>query len=194
MSVADASEVLDFWFGAPGADGYGEFREAWFRKDEAFDRTIAERFGALIEAGLHGELSDWATSAHGALAQIVVLDQFPRNVFRGSARAFAGDAQALAVARHLVEAGQDRELLPVQRGFVYLPYEHAEDLATQNEAVALYTKLAAGDRRLEGMRDYAERHRDVIRRFGRFPHRNAALGRATTPEEALYLSQPGAGF
>ncbi len=194
MSAADAGDVLDFWFGAPGSENYGQFRESWFRKDDAFDRKIAGRFGPVIEAALRGELADWAASARGSLAQIVVLDQFTRNVFRGSARAFAGDARALAVARRMVEAGQDRELLPVQRGFVYLPYEHAEDLATQEDSVALYTRLVAEDPRLQGMLDYAEAHRDVIRRFGRFPHRNAALGRATTPDETLYLSQPGAGF
>jgi uncharacterized protein (DUF924 family) len=118
-------EVLDFWFGAPGSAAFGQPRSEWFVKDAGFDRQIAERFGAALEAALAGGLRDWDATAPGALARIVVLDQFTRNVFRDTARAFAGDALARAAAHAVVDAGRDRELRPVQRAFVYLPFEHA---------------------------------------------------------------------
>jgi uncharacterized protein (DUF924 family) len=187
--------VLDFWFGAPGTPGAGERRREWFVKDPAFDAQIAQRFGALIEAALRGELAAWpADGAAAALAQIVVLDQFTRNVFRNTPRAFAGDARALAAAQALVAAGQDLALPPLQRAFAYLPFEHAEDLALQDESVRLFTALAAAAPELDDMLDYAHRHRAVIARFGRFAHRNAMLGRASSDEEQAYLKEPGAGF
>ena len=127
------------------------------------------------------------------LAEILLLDQFTRNIFRGTPRAFAGDARALALARGLVARGDDARLDPVQRPFAYLPFEHAEDMACQDEAVRLFTALAA-DPRFADMLDYAHRHRDVIRRFGRFPHRNPILGRASSADELAYLATPGAGF
>ena len=192
--VDDADRVLEFWFGTPGSAGYGQARAEWFRKDPAFDRSIVEGFGRSIEQALRGELADWAGEPQGALAQILLLDQFTRNAFRDSARAFAGDARALAAAQAMVRSGQDRTLIPVQRAFVYLPYEHAEDAALQDKAVRLFTPLVAVDAGLQDMLDYAEKHRDVIRCFGRFPHRNAALGRRSTAEEAAYLSRPGSGF
>lgn len=186
--------VLDFWFGAPGSPEAGTQRVEWFRKDDAFDRRIVVRFGATIEQALAGALAAWSATPRGALAQIVVLDQFTRNAFRGTARAFAGDARALAVARSMVAAGQDRALPPEQRAFVYLPYEHAEDLALQDESVRLFERLAADAAGFESMLDYARRHRDVIARYGRFPHRNAALSRASTPDELAFLARPGSGF
>jgi uncharacterized protein (DUF924 family) len=123
-----------------------------------------------------------------------VLDQFTRNAFRGTARAFAGDARALAAAQAMVGAGQDLALPPLRRAFVYLPYEHAESHAMQDEAVRLFTRLAAQAPGFESMLDYAQRHHAVIARFGRFPHRNAALGRASTPDEIAFLAEPGSGF
>ena len=143
---------------------------------------------------LAGGCRDWSTSPDGALARIVVLDQFTRNALRGTPRAFAGDAQALAAARQVVARGWDAQLLPIQRPFVYLPFEHAEDLATQREALRLFAGLSAADPTLADYEGYAHAHYDIIERFGRFPHRNAILGRASTREELEFLSQPGSGF
>jgi uncharacterized protein (DUF924 family) len=189
-----AQEVLDFWFGAPGSAEHGQARKFWFEKNAATDRDIQQRFGALVERALRGELAPWAAQAPAALAQIVLLDQFTRNSFRDTPRAFAGDARALAAASAMVGARHDEALPPVQRAFVYLPFEHAEGLAMQDEAVRLFTRLAAAAPELQGMLDYAHRHREVIARFGRFPHRNLALGRHSTAEEEAFLQQPGSSF
>lgn len=191
---AEAQSVLDFWFGAPGTPEHGTLRREWFLKDDAFDAGIAVRFGGVVERGLRGELAAWADEPAGALAQIVVLDQFTRNVFRGTPRAFAGDPRALAAASALVGSRLDETLAPIRRAFVYMPFEHAESLAMQDEAVRLFTRLAAEDAAFADMLDYAERHRAVIERYDRFPHRNAILGRVSTGEEAAYLETPGAGF
>lgn len=190
-----AQQLLDFWFGASDTPAAGQRRQEWFVKNPAFDAEIAQRFGALIEAALRAELSAWpADGAAAALAQIVVLDQFTRNVFRNTPRAFAGDPQALAAAKAMVTAGQDLALPPLHRAFAYLPFEHAEDLAMQDESVRLFAALAAEAPELADMLDYAHRHRAAIARFGRFAHRNAVLGRASTEEELAYLKEPGAGF
>ena len=153
---------------------------------------MRRRFGAAVDAALDDRLGiGWAQSP---LALLLLLDQFTRNLFRGSARAFAGDARALSISKALVATGADRRFDTIERGFVYLPFEHAEDLAAQDEAVRLFTALAAEDPRQADSLDYAHRHRDVIRRFGRFPHRNAALGRASSAEEQAWLALPGSGF
>lgn len=186
-----AAQVRGFWFGEPAT---ATPREAWFRKDAAFDREIHERFGALIETALAGGLQAWDGTPAGTLARILVLDQFTRNTFRGTARAFAGDALALAAAQALVARGGDRTLEPLQRWFVYLPFEHAEDLAVQRQAMALFTALAEEHPGLADARHWAQKHFEVIERFGRYPHRNALLGRASTPEELAFLQQPGSGF
>jgi len=191
---AQAQTVLDFWFGAADDPQHLSPREKWFVKDAAFDALCRERFGALIEQALAGGIAGWAATPGGALAQIVVLDQFTRNVFRGSARAFAGDARALAAAQALVASGNDRTLSGVQRQFVYLPFEHAEDLAMQREALRLFAQLERDVPTLAGLLQWAQRHHDVVERFGRFPHRNAALGRASTAQELVFLQQPGSGF
>ena len=188
------SDVLDFWFGAPGSPEHGQARAEWFRKSSAFDASIAHRFGPLIEHALGGGLAEWAARAQAALARVIVLDQFTRNAFRDSPRAFAGDAFALAAARAMILAHHDEGLAPLQRGFVYLPFEHAEDLATQNESVALFTQLAAQAPEMGQMLAYALRHQEVMRRFGRFPHRNRILGRASTAEEQVFLELPGSRF
>nr|WP_315258097.1 DUF924 family protein [uncultured Duganella sp.] len=189
---AQAQAVLDFWFG-------GELpRKEWFQKSEAFDRQIAQRFGAQIEQALEGGLHAWdAEGPQAALARILVLDQFCRNVHRDTPLAFAGDQQGLAAALDMIDAGEDQRLPPFQRAFVYMPLEHAEELPMQEQAVALFTRLAAsepGNQGLAGMLDYARRHREVIRRFGRFPHRNEILQRASTPAEVAFLKQPGSKF
>ena len=189
-----ADDVLDFWFGPRDGAAPLQARDAWFRKDPDFDRAIRGRFGAAVEDALAGGLQAWDASAEGALARILLLDQFTRNAYRDTPRAFAGDAAALACARALVEDWRDLPLVPMQRWFVYMPFEHAEDAAAQDESVRLFTALAQAAPGFEGALDYALRHRDVIRRYGRFPHRNAILGRESTAEERNYLSQPGAGF
>lgn len=189
-------EVLDFWFLPAAAPGHGHFRPEWFRKDAAFDETIRARFGDLVEDALAGGLGDWEASAEGALARILVLDQFPRNLFRNQARAFAGDAAALDLAHRLVAAGRDKNLPPMQRWFVFMPFEHSEALIDQERAVALFAGLRreAQDAVFESAYDYALKHRDVVERFGRFPHRNAALGRLSTTAEIEFLKQPGSAF
>lgn len=191
----NAQDVLDFWFLPEGSEGHGTTRDVWFRKDDAFDAAIAGRFGPLIEQAVAGGLRDWdALGPKGKLARIIVLDQFTRNAYRGTPASFAGDALALAAARELVAGGADQRLAPLERWFAYMPFEHAEDAAMQAESVALFTALAQGRPEFDGALDYAHRHRGVIARFGRFPHRNAILGRASTGEEAEYLKQPGSGF
>jgi uncharacterized protein (DUF924 family) len=190
-----AQDVLDFWFGAPGSADYGKQRAAWFRKDEGFDSAIRERFGDTIAQAVSGGLRDWdAEGPQGLLARVIVLDQFTRNARRGTPAAFAGDLLALAGARKLVDSGADRELRPEQRYFAYMPFEHAEDARAQEQAVELFTALTHEHEGFADALDYAHRHRGVIARFGRFPHRNPILGRASTVEEAEYLRQPGSGF
>ncbi|MEX0142650.1 DUF924 domain-containing protein [Massilia sp. LMS1-1-1.1] len=191
---AQAQEVLDFWFLPPDNPDYGQSRAEWFRKDDGFDAQIRARFGALIDAAIDGGLREWDATPHGALARLIVLDQFTRNVYRGTPRAFAGDAQALALAIALTQAEQDGQLPPMLRAFAYLPFEHAEDLAMQARAVELFQLLSQAQPGFDGMLDYAERHQEVIARFGRFPHRNAILGRASTPQELEFLRQPGSSF
>lgn len=192
-AVASPAQVLAFWFGGDDA-----VDRRWFNGGAAFDREIAERFGATIDAALRGELAGWAATPDDALALIVVLDQFTRNVGRGTPRAFAGDVRALALALELIERGDDRRLPPLRRWFAYLPLEHAEDLALQQRCVQLFEDLLADagahHEAIAGALDYARRHRDVIARFGRFPHRNEILGRATMADEHAFLQQPGSRF
>ena len=190
-----AQAALDFWFGAPGTPEHGQKRPEWFRKDAAFDAETAARFGALIELALAGGLRDWASAgAQSALARILLLDQFTRNAFRGTAKSFAGDALALQAAQAMVAAGTDLELPPMQRWFVYLPYEHAESIAMQYESLRLFGALGQADASLASEMDYAHRHRDIILRFGRFPHRNDILGRESIAEELAFLQEPGSSF
>jgi uncharacterized protein (DUF924 family) len=187
----DHSSVLDFWFGA-AAERPFRSREFWFRKSDAVDAEIRSRFGGTIDAALAHRLDPWSASPDGARALILVLDQFTRNAFRDSPRSFAGDAAALALARRLVTAGDDRHCEPVERWFIYMPFEHSESLADQHESLRLFRGLA--DAGLAGPLEWAQKHLDVIQRFGRFPHRNAILGRASTAEETDFLQQPGARF
>jgi uncharacterized protein (DUF924 family) len=190
----DALAVMDFWFGRHGDRGRDTPRRQWFEKSDAFDEQIRNRFGMLIPRAIAGELQAWSAEPEGAVAHILVLDQFTRNVYRGSAQAFAGDARALAAARALVEAGTDRKLPGVQRQFVYLPFEHAEDIGAQQESLRLFAQLEAEAPEVGDVLVWAQRHHDVIARFGRFPHRNAALGRTSTAEEIEFLKQPGSSF
>lgn len=185
-------EILDFWFGAPGTPEHGTARELWFRKSDATDATIRERFGPDVEAALAGQRHDWQRGPREKLALLLLLDQFTRNMFRDTPRAFAGDPQALALAQAMVARGDDRLLVPLERWFVYLPFEHSESLQVQEECLRLCRQLVA-----DGQPDalvWAQKHYDVIARFGRFPHRNEILGRASTPEEIAFLQQPGSRF
>ncbi|MGB3067926.1 MAG: DUF924 family protein [Ottowia sp.] len=199
-------EVLNFWFGAcPPTDiAAQQVQSQWFTKSDAFDAEVRERFGATIEAARKGDLDGWAKEPLGWLALLIVLDQFTRNVYRGRPESFSGDAAALRWAEHGRAQGWDHHVPLMARAFTYLPLEHSEDLARQDRSVEAFQALLADAESvgaqgsmqdtLRSYLDYAERHRDVIRRFGRFPHRNAILGRSSTQAESEYLAQPGAGF
>jgi uncharacterized protein (DUF924 family) len=175
---ATPADIIAFWRDAG--------HERWYAKDDAFDADIRRRFLATWEAARRGDLDHWQDSDDGTLALLIVLDQFPRNMFRGDPRAFATDARARDVARRAIAGGVDQRLDPVMRQFVYLPLEHSEDHADQQHCVKLFRAL--GD--AENLR-YAEIHEEIIRRFGRFPHRNRVLGRAITAEEQAFLDEGG---
>ena len=182
-------ELLDFWFGPPPH----ATRAEWFKKDPRLDATIRARYGNSIEDALAGATPPADRDVFDALAHVVLLDQFTRNAFRDTPRSFAGDALALATAVSVVDAGGDVRLDRFERLFLYLPFEHAEDLPMQERAVALFRRLAdeTGDR---DQLEWAEKHAAIIRRFGRYPHRNAILGRTSTSEEIAFLERPGSRF
>ena len=176
------SDILAFWFSQ-------KVRAKWFARDDGFDAELRQRFGALLGQARLGELAHWAESPEGALALVILLDQFSRNIHRGTPEAFAADAQALGVAKHAIARGHDLRLTPDGRGFLYMPFEHSEDIADQDRGVALFEALGAAE-----PLDYMRRHRDIIACFGRFPHRNAILGRNSTADEVAFLKQPGSSF
>lgn len=185
--------IIDFWFGPPGSIEYGKNRAIWFKKDPAFDADLRKRFLEIHADAAAGRLTEWEATAESSLALIILLDQFSRNMFRGEPGAFACDGEALRLAKHMIHSRQEHAFLPVMRSFVYLPLEHSENLRDQDESVRLFGILS----REPGMGDllvWAEKHRDVIRRFGRFPHRNVILGRQSTPTEIDFLAQPGSTF
>ncbi len=186
------NEILDFWFGRPGTPDYGNEREVWFRKSPAFDAAIRSRFGDAIETALAGGFAEWS-APRPALARIVLLDQFTRNVFRGTPRAFAGDARALRLAGEVAERGDDRALIAEERWFAYMPFVHAESTLAQQRAVELFRRLR-DETGLADPLEWAEKHAEVVRRFGRFPHRNAILGRTSTSDELAFLAMPGSRF
>ncbi len=173
-------DVLAFWMADP---------EAWWKKDPAFDAEIRRRFLEVHAAVARGEHEAWRATPRGALAYVIVLDQFSRNMFRGTPESFAYDAQALAAARAAIDQGFDQQLPTDERIWFYLPLEHSEDLADQERCVALFQTVGNAY-----YLQFAEAHRDIIRRFGRFPHRNSLLGRPSTPEEIEFLKQPGSSF
>ncbi|MDP6948245.1 MAG: DUF924 family protein [Arenicellales bacterium] len=200
MAQPEANEVLAFWFGdaLEGPDRSQARQQTWFTTDPEFDRTIAERFGRLPDAALQGDLDKWAISARSSLALVLVLDQFPRNIYRNSPQAFAYDGAALKRAVAVVDQGVDQQLHPVEATFLYLPFEHSEDLAVQQRSIALFQQLAQrpgvyGKITQEALA-YARKHRDIIARFGRFPHRNAILGRPSSRAEQDFLAQGGDTF
>lgn len=197
MSTAPWQQILDFWF-LPAEDG-GFDVERWFRRDDAFDAAVRTRFMDVHQAAVRGDCSAWITHPQGTLALLIVLDQFSRNLFRDSPRAFAQDAEACAIAHDMVRREGDQELAPVERVFVYLPFEHSEDLDDQRLSVELFEQLEQsvpeGQRsQFAGFSDYARQHARIIERFGRFPHRNAVLGRPSTAEETAFLELPGSSF
>ncbi len=196
-----AASVLAFWFGdaAGDADAARAQRRLWWGKDASTDADIRERFGRLTVEAATGHHDAWLETPRGRLALIILSDQFPRNIYRDTPQAFAHDARALRLTVDGLEIRADQALRPIERVFFYLPLEHAESPDMQERSVALFTALAAGVPEADrdtflGYLDYAQRHRDVIARFGRFPHRNRVLGRDSTPEEAAFLEQPGSSF
>lgn len=193
MDPPQAEAILEFWFGKPSEPGYGKSRKAWFIKNPAFDEEVRSRFLKTYQCAKAGELDYWQNAPERCLALIILLDQFPRNMFRHQPAMFATDQKALQVAQYAVGQGYDRRLLPVQRWFIYLPFEHSENLEMQQRAVELFSTLADHPESASSI-DYAYRHLKVIERFGRFPHRNAILGRESTPEEIEFLKQPGGSF
>ncbi|UFP97091.1 DUF924 family protein [Gloeobacter morelensis] len=188
-----AVDIVDFWFCEPEHPEYGKFRWMWFTQDASFDEQLRERFAEDYEQAAGGTYDEWRQMPYSGLGLILLLDQFPRNLFRNTPKSFATDPKALAVAESLVGRELDQVLIPVQRMFVYLPFEHSENLEHQQRSVELFERLAA-EPGMEIPIDYARRHRDVIVRFGRFPHRNAILGRPSTPEEIVFLQQPGSSL
>ncbi|QJD60067.1 DUF924 domain-containing protein [Pseudomonas sp. gcc21] len=174
--------VLNFWF--------NEIKPAmWWKKDPQLDRLIADRFGAVHEQAGRAELSGWREKAEGRLAEIIVLDQFSRNIYRDSPQAFAWDGMALVLAQEAIAAGADRGLPVEQRGFMYMPFMHSESLVVHEQAMRLFS--------IEGLEDsfrVEQRHKEILQRFGRYPHRNAALGRPSTDAEIAFLRQPGSSF
>ena len=185
--------VLDFWFGKADSEGFGKPIKAWFIKSDTFDQAIQNQFGRLLEQAILGELDDWQEQPLSCLALVIVLDQFSRNLFRKQPQAFAQDAQALTIAKRAIAQGFDQQMLPVQRLFFYLPFEHSEAIADQIESLRLFNTLA-NEPGCESFIRYAQKHYDVIEKFGRFPHRNEILGRFNTPAEEEFLKQPGSSF
>lgn len=178
----DYQTVLDFWFKEID-------QQKWWVKDEIFDELIRQRFAATHQSAIRCELSHWRASAAGRLAEIIVLDQFSRNMFRDSAMAFAQDGQALVLAQEAILRNLDQELALPQRAFLYLPFMHSESLVIHEEAVKLFSQQG-----MEYNLDFELRHKAIIEQFGRYPHRNAILGRQSTPTELEFLKQPGSGF
>lgn len=197
--TAAAEDVLDFWLGPLDEHGFSDddHRKRWFQKDESFDALLRERFGALHARAARGELDDWGETPRGRVALVILLDQMSRNLHRGTPAMYAHDDEALAIARRALEAGDDEVLEAQERYFLYMPFLHAEDGAAQERCVELFEQAQQ-----ELPPEIAERfdpkwavlHRDVVKRFGRFPHRNELLGRESTAEEEAFLKEPGSSF
>ncbi len=199
--AANPEDVLAFWFGPEAGDSKTaeSQKKLWWSKDAVVDAEIRERFGALVAAAAGGAHREWAREPRGRLALILLFDQFPRNIYRDTPQAFAHDGLALRLALDGIAAEADRSLRAIERVFFYLPLEHAESPEMQERSVALFEGLrdsvAEADRSaFDGYLDFARRHRDIVQRFGRFPHRNLILGRASTAEETAFLQLPGSGF
>jgi uncharacterized protein (DUF924 family) len=201
MQKKRSEEILEFWFGeSVGTEPPSPERlRLWFGGEPETDRLIRERFILDLKRARRGDYNHWREKPRGALAFIIILDQFARNIHRGSPQAYAGDDQCRKLCLAGIELGQDRALAMVERAFFYLPLEHAEDPKLQRLSVQAFTNLreqapATLEKMCQGFLDYALRHRDIIERFGRFPHRNAAMGRPSTPEEEAFLLEPNSSF
>lgn len=202
MAEPDPRAVLDYWFSdalVAMPEELGAHFKRWFMSGDTLDGEVRERFGSWVEQASSGGLDAWRAEPEAMLALIILLDQFPRNIWRGGARAFAHDALALQHSDALIASGRDRELHFLERGFAYMPHQHVEDLAAQDAGVTAYERLVddtdeAYRPTAEGFLNSAKEHREIIRHFGRFPHRNAALGRVTTDEEENYLRDGGKRF
>lgn len=194
MSEQRIEAILDFWIG-PAAHDAGEAKargKLWYQSTPEADEDLRRRFGEDVDMAARGALDDWRRSADGSLALVILLDQFSRNLFRGTAGAFANDAMAASIAEAAIDAGQDRQMSWIGRAFLYHPFEHSEQLPRQERSVQLFQALAdeappEWQEQLKGFLEYAVEHREVVRRFGRFPHRNAVLGRESTAIETAYL-------
>ncbi len=191
--MAQPTDILEFWFGKPGEERYGKPNPAWFGPAPEFDAEVRERFADDFERAAAGELSAWEATPEGALALILLLDQCPSILFRNQPRAFATDAAALQAAQRAIALGYDQRFPDACRAFFYLPFEHSEDREEQRRSVELFSALEPTPENKMGL-DYALRHQRVIKRFGRFPNRNDALGRESTPEEREFLAGPDAPF
>jgi len=189
--VSDAlkEDLLSFWFGTSILDDFPRNRDMWWQKDSEFDQLLRDTYSSLHDQAAQGALDHWQETPLGCLCLILLLDQFPRNMFRDTPRAFATDPKALEVTFHALEQGFDAGLPETARLFLYLPLEHSEDIDNQNACISLMQNFQSSN-----FVNFAERHRAIIRRFGRFPHRNAILGRPSTPEEITFLEQPNSGF
>lgn len=189
MGNPDAQVIHDFWFGTPDAEGYGNNRKEWYQGGDVFDDACRAALSDYYEPAASGAYDSWADAVVSGVALCLMLDQFPRNAFRGSPQAFATDAKARDVSRRIIAAGLDQDMVKVQREFTYMPFMHSEDLKDQEYCVELFTELGDANNL-----DFAIRHLEIIQRFARFPHRNDVLGRDSTPEEIEFLTQPGSSF
>ncbi|MBX3233318.1 MAG: DUF924 domain-containing protein [Labilithrix sp.] len=192
------AEVLEFWFGPPGSPPLASSTK-WYTKDAAFDAEVRARFGETHALAAAGKLDEWKETPRGRLALVIVLDQFSRNMYRGDARAFACDDRARDLALEALSTGEDRQLEPIERTFLYMPLMHAEDSDLQRKCIAAFAVLADKappdlQKYVANGLDYAKQHAEIIERFGRFPHRNEILGRDSTSEEVAFLKQPGSSF
>ena len=194
--MTEFTEVLRFWFGDPDGGEFGSYREAWFKTDQEFDLEIRSHFGKTVAKASAGRFDAWQETPEGALALIISLDQFPRNIFRGLPKAFAADPKARSIARRAIDRGFDRALLPMQRLFLYLPFEHSENLPDQRRCIALFLQILDGfeDEFRQRARFSVHRHCEIIERFGRFPHRNETLRRQTSAMEEAFLKEPRSSF
>ncbi len=199
--MGNMESILRFWFGTATDDleVAEQCAKIWWKKNPQVDAEIRERFAGVVDAAASGQCDAWLTDARGRLAMIILTDQFPRNMYRDTPRAFAFDSLALSTTKQGIDSGVDQALRPIERIFFYMPLEHSESIENQQLAVTLITALAAAvspekQKLFEGFVDFAKRHRDIVQRFGRFPHRNAILGRSSTPEEMEFLKHPGSSF
>jgi uncharacterized protein (DUF924 family) len=191
--MSQVTTILDFWFGHPNDPNYGKIQPFWFEKQPDFDAKVRDLFLEDYQQAVAGYLHDWMNSPETCLALILLLDQFPRNMFRDTPQAFATDWEALSLAQHATNKGYDRRLLAVQRWFIYLPFEHSENIDDQRKCIKLFQSLSHDPYSAKAI-ESAFKHKEIITRFGRFPHRNAILGRISTPDEEEFLEETGSSF